>query len=136
MKFRPTGLLFFFFASTVTWAQTNPLPFLNQPLAPSSTSPGGASFTLTVHGAGFVNGATINWNGHALATAFVNVDELTATVPSSDIAVAASAAVTVTNPHSGGGTSNVVYFEVSSPTTLQFTTSPSSSTLPPTYEID
>jgi len=136
MKLGRSAFLFFLLASTATWAQTNPLPFLNQPLAPSSTSPGGASFTLTVHGAGFVNGATINWNGHALATAFVNVDELTATVPSSDIAVAASAAVTVTNPHSGGGTSNVVYFEVSSPTTLQFTTSPSSSTLPPTYEID
>ena len=129
MKFRRITLLFFLSAAASTWAQTNPLPFLNQPLAPSSTSPSGTSFTLTVHGAGFVNGATINWNGHALATAFVNVDELTATVPSSDIAVAASAAITVTNPTPGGGTSNVVHFGVSSPTTLQFTTSPSSSVL-------
>lgn len=128
---RSSLLVFSFLVSTTTWAQTNPLPFLNQPLAPSSISPGGTSFTLTVHGAGFVHGATINWNGHPLASTFVNVDELTATVPSSDIAVAASAAVTVTNPTPGGGTSNVVYFEVSLPTTVQFTTSPSNSVLQP-----
>jgi hypothetical protein len=130
MKFRRTGLLFLFLAPTATWAQTNPLPFLNQPLSPSSTLPGGPSFTLTVHGAGFVNGATVNWNGHALVTAFVSVDELTATVPASNIAAASSAAVTVTNPTPGGGASNVVYFQVSALTNLQFSTSPSSTSLP------
>ena len=130
MKHFRLCLLFVFFAASGTWAQTNPMPFVNQPLVPSSTPPGGSTFTLTVHGSGFVKGATVNWTGRALATAFVNVDELTATVLASDIAVATGAAVTVTNPAPGGGTSNVVYFQVSAPTTLQFSTSPSSTSLP------
>jgi hypothetical protein len=88
-----------------------------------------------VYGSGFVNGAAVNWNGSRLATTFVNIDKLTAVVPASNIAVAASAAITVTNPAPGGGTSNVVYFAVSAPTTLQFTTSPSSTSLPLYYGL-
>jgi FG-GAP-like repeat/Abnormal spindle-like microcephaly-assoc'd, ASPM-SPD-2-Hydin len=130
MKFPGLSLLFVLFACTAAWAQSNPLPFVNQPLAPSSTPPGGPSFTLTVHGSGFVSGATVNWNGSALASSFVSVDELTATVSASDIAIATSAAITVTNPTPGGGNSNVVYFAVSAPTTLQFTTSPANTSLP------
>jgi hypothetical protein len=123
------------FVCSVTWAQTNPVPFVNQPLAPSSVPPGGPNFTLTVHGSGFVSGATVNWDASPLATTFVNIDKLTAVVPASNIAVAASAAITVTNPAPGGGTSNVVYFAVSEPTTLQFTTSPSSTSLPLYYGL-
>jgi hypothetical protein len=122
-------LLLLLFASTAAFAQ-NPVPFLNVPLSPSIATPGGNSFTLTVHGAGFVSGATVNWNGHPLSTTFLNVNELTALVPASDIAVATSVAVTVMNPAPGGGTTNVVYFLVSSPTNLQFATSPSSTALP------
>jgi FG-GAP-like repeat/Cep192 domain 4/HYDIN/CFA65/VesB-like, Ig-like domain len=128
-------LLFLLLSSTAAFAQNHPVPFVNIPLSPSIATPGGSGFTLTVHGAGFVSGATVNWNGHALATAFVNVDELTATVPASDIAVATSAEVTVTNPAPGGGTSNVVYFAVSAPATLQFSTSPSSTPLPQSYTV-
>ena len=32
----------------------NPVPFLDQPLVPDAAAPGGAAFTLTVNGAGFV----------------------------------------------------------------------------------
>jgi hypothetical protein len=123
-------VLLFFFFSTAAWAQNHPVPFLNQPLAPSSASPGGASFTLTAHGSGFVSGATINWNGTPLTTTFVSVDELTATVPASDIANPSTASVTVTNPAPGGGTSNVGYFAVSLPANRQFATSPSTQALP------
>jgi hypothetical protein len=123
-------LLFLLLAANGTFAQNHPVPFLNHPLSPSIATPGGGSFTLTAHGAGFVSGATVNWNGHPLATTFVNMDELTATVPANDIAVAKSVEITVTNPTPGGGTSNVVYFLVSLPTNLQFATSPSSTTLP------
>jgi FG-GAP-like repeat/Abnormal spindle-like microcephaly-assoc'd, ASPM-SPD-2-Hydin len=125
-----SAILFLLLAATTALAQNHPVPSLNQPLSPSSTPPGSSTFTLTAHGAGFVSGATVNWNGRALATTFVNVDELTATVPANDIAVATSAAVTVTNPAPGGGTSNVVYFAVSTPTDLKFAASPSSTTLP------
>lgn len=130
MRRLSSTLLFLLVAATAAFAQNHPVPFVNVPLSPSIATPGGSGFTLTVHGAGFVSGATVNWNGHPLATTFVNVDELTATVPANDIAVATSVEITVTNPTPGGGTSNVVYFLVSLPANLQFATSPSSTTLP------
>jgi FG-GAP-like repeat/Abnormal spindle-like microcephaly-assoc'd, ASPM-SPD-2-Hydin len=128
-------LLFLLLSSTAAFAQNHPVPFVNVPLSPSIATPGGSGFTLTVRGAGFVSGATVNWNGQALGTTFVNVDELTATVLASDIAVATSAEVTVTNPTPGGGRSNVVYFAVSAPATLQFSISPSSTPLPQYYSV-
>jgi hypothetical protein len=101
----------------------NPVPFINQPLVPMTTAPGGPGFTLTVNGTEFVSGAVVNWNGTALATSFVTGSQVTATVPAADIATAGTVSVTVTNPPPGGGVSNVVYFEVSSPvSTLSFST--------------
>jgi hypothetical protein len=71
------------------------VPFIDS-LSPLSTSPGGAQFTLTVNGAGFISGISIvEWNGTALATTFVSAGQLTATVPASLIASAETAAVTV-----------------------------------------
>jgi hypothetical protein len=36
------------------FAAENPVPLINQPLAPDAIAPGGAGFTLTVNGTGFV----------------------------------------------------------------------------------
>lgn len=79
-------------------AQNIPVPFLNQPLVPDAVAPGGSDFTLTVNGTGFVQGATVDWNGSALVTTFVSGSQVTAAVPAFDIAVASSASITVTNP--------------------------------------
>ena len=92
-----------------------PMPFLNQPLVPTSVAPGGPGFTLTVNGTGFVSGATVNWNGVALATTFVSSEELTATVPAANIASPGTASISVANPGSTL-TSNVVFFSVTPPT--------------------
>jgi hypothetical protein len=97
--------------------QSNPVPFLNQPLLPAAITPGRPSFTLTANGTGFVSGATVNWNGSALVTTFVSASQLTANVPAADVATASTATVTVSNPVPGGGVSNVQYFEVTTPTT-------------------
>ena len=105
MRFSAFGLSFLL-ASTLLLAQSNPVPFVNQPLVPSAIAPGGAMFTLTVHGTGFVSGSTVNWNGTALATTFVSSSQLTAQVPAANIATASTASVTVSNPAPGGGTSN------------------------------
>jgi hypothetical protein len=103
-------------------AQSNPVPFINEPLVPTSTAPGGPAFVLTVNGTSFASGAVVNWNGTALATTFVNSAQLTATVPASDIATAAVASVTATNPAPGGGTSNAMFFDVLAPeASLTFT---------------
>jgi len=98
--------------STTAFAAENPVPLINQPLVPDATAPGGAGFTLAVHGTGFVSGAVVNWNHSSLATTFVSDSRLTASVPASDIAAANTASVTVLNPSPGGGTSNVMFFEV------------------------
>ena len=89
-----------------TTAFANPVPFVNQPLVPTAVAPGGAQFTLTVNGTGFVNGAAVNWNGAALTTTYVSGSELTATVPAANIASPRTAGITVINPPPGGGTSN------------------------------
>ena len=116
--------LFLLFAITTVLAQSNPVPLVNQPLVPTATAPGGSSFTLTVNGTGFVSTSTINWNGTPLSTTFVNTSQLTATVPASNIATSSTASITVSSPPPGGGVSNVVFFGVSAPTNLQFTSFP------------
>jgi FG-GAP-like repeat/Abnormal spindle-like microcephaly-assoc'd, ASPM-SPD-2-Hydin len=95
---------------------SNPVPLINQPLVPDAVAPGGAGFTLTVNGTGFVSGSAVNWNGSALATTFVSDSQLTASVPAADVAAANTASVTVISPSPGGGTSNVVFLPVSTPT--------------------
>ncbi len=99
------------FLSVLSYAQA-PVPFVNQPLVPDATAPGGAQFTLTVNGTGFLSSSVVNWNGSALATQFIRGSQLTATVPVADIATASTASITVINPAPGGGTSNVAFFTV------------------------
>jgi hypothetical protein len=94
----------------------NPVPFINQPLSPDAVVPGGASFTLTVTGTGFVSGSVVHWNGSARATNFISNSKLTATVLASDVATFNTASVTAFNPAPGGGTSNVVFFVTTRPT--------------------
>jgi len=96
-------------------APGNPIPFVSRPLVPEAAAPGGPGFTLAVNGAGFVSGATVNLNGTALSTTFVNSRQLTALVPASAIVTAGTATITVVNPSPGGGSSNFVYFPVAVP---------------------
>jgi hypothetical protein len=93
----------------------NPVPFINDPLVPTSVPPGGPGFTFTVNGTGFVSASVVNWNGSPLATHFVNSSQLTATVPSVNIASAGSAWVTVTNPTPGGGSSPPAFLRIATP---------------------
>jgi len=93
----------------------NPIPFLNLPLLPDGAAPGGAGFTLTVNGTGFLSGATVNFNGTSLATTFVNSSQLTAIVPAANIASAGTASITVVNPLPGGVRSNLLSFSIAAP---------------------
>lgn len=108
-------------------AKGNPVPFLNQPLTPDSVAPGGSDLTLNVSGAGFVSGATVDWNGTPLTTTFADSEHLSATIPAADVATAMTASVTVVNPAPGGGSSNVVNFAVGAPeATVSFVNAPGS----------
>jgi len=71
-----------------------PGPVVNS-LSPSGATAGGAAFTLTVNGTGFVSSAVVQWNGAPLSTTFVSATQLTAQVAASLIANAGTAAVTV-----------------------------------------
>src|SRR6202040_1365162 len=82
-------------------------------LSPSSATAGGAAFTLTVNGTGFVSTSVVKFNGAARTTTFVNATQLTAAITAADIATAGTATVTVTNPAPGGGTSASVSFAIS-----------------------
>jgi len=94
---------------------TNPIPFLTQPLVPSSRAPGGPAFTLTVNGTGFLSTSTIDFDGAALTTTFVNQGQLQATVPATSIASSSTHSITVVSPAPGGGSSNIIYFPVAPP---------------------
>ncbi|HYL37967.1 MAG TPA: IPT/TIG domain-containing protein [Bryobacteraceae bacterium] len=83
-------------------------------LSPSFAVAGGAAFTLTVNGSGFVNGSTVLWNSTSLTTTFVSATQLTASVSASLIATVANVSVTVQNP--GGLMSNALAFAISAQT--------------------
>jgi hypothetical protein len=105
----------------------NPVPFVAQPLVPDTATPGGPAFTLTVNGAGFVSGATVDFNGIALPTTFVSSSQVTATIPAAAIASAGTAEITVVNPTPAGPRSNVAYFPVATPeSALTFSNAPGS----------
>jgi len=90
---------------------TNPVPILSS-VSPTAAAAGGAGFTLTANGTGFMSGSTVHWNGAARATAFVSGTQLTAVIPASDIASAGTAQVTVVSPTPGGGSSSPVTFTI------------------------
>jgi len=96
-------------------AQTNPVPFINQPLVPETVPPGSGGFTLTVHGANFAPTATVKWNALVRQTVVVSDTLLQATIKASDVASARTASVTVVNVDARNETSNVAYLTVRKP---------------------
>ena len=71
-----------------------------------SLVPVGADFTLTANGFGFSRACQINWNGTPLATTFVSITQLTASVPASMVSSAGSAAITITIPTAAGSSNS------------------------------
>ncbi len=92
-------------------APNSPTPTMGS-LSPGFVRAGGAAFTLTVNGTGFVPASTVMWGATALATQFVNASQLTAQVPAGDVANPGTTSVTVLTPPPGGGTSNGLVFEI------------------------
>jgi hypothetical protein len=86
-------------AIPITYVVTAAAPVITG-LSPASATPGGAAFTLTVNGSGFISGDTVKWAGTALTTTFVNATQLTAAVPANLIVAPGSAAITVVSPAS------------------------------------
>ncbi len=66
-------------------------------------------FTLTVNGFGFLTGSKVRWKGADRTTQFISANQLTATIPTSDVTTAGTAKVTV---FSCGPVSNAATFIV------------------------
>ncbi|MGB7957381.1 MAG: YDG domain-containing protein [Minisyncoccia bacterium] len=97
-------------------------------ISPTSTTAGGAQFTLTLNGSNFFASSTADWNGASLATTYISSTTLTATVPATDIATAGTASVTVVTPAPGGGTSGSQTFTILNPVPATTSISPTSTT--------
>ena len=81
-------------------------------LAPSSATAGSSGLSLQVLGSGFVAASVVNWNGAPRTTTYVSATQLTAAIPAADLATPGMAAVTVTSPVPGGGTSDPLSFTI------------------------
>ena len=103
-------LAFFVLLTGALVGQSNPVPFVNQPLVPMAMIPGSPGFTLTVNGAGFQPNVTVYWNGSPRVTTFISPSQVTADVTSADVAAARTAIVTVAN--GSGVASNFVLFPI------------------------
>lgn len=97
----------------------NPVPSISS-VSPPNASAGGSDVTIVVAGTSFVSTSIVNWNGVGLPTSEVSANQLTATVPSANVAAVGAAQITVVNPPPGGGTSNpagfVIHGTVAAPT--------------------
>ncbi len=90
-------------------------------LMPDSMMAGSPTFTLTVNGSNFVNGAVVYWNGAIRTTMFATAGQVTAAISASDIATTGTAQVFVQNP---GGTGIYMNQGGQSSNTLNFTITP------------
>src|SRR3982750_1295469 len=66
-------------------------------LTPVSASAGDPAVTLTVVGNGFVSGSVVYWSNQSVATTFVNMNQLSATIPSQLLAAAGQFSVYIAN---------------------------------------
>jgi hypothetical protein len=76
-------------------------------ISPNSATAGGAGFVLTVNGKNFNSSSLVVWNGTSLTMSLVSSNQLTATIPATDIAQPETAFVYVYNPGSSNETTTV-----------------------------
>lgn len=89
-----------------------PTPSPNITLVPSSIEAGQPGFTLTVKGGNFTPASIVSWNNASLITLFTSTSELTAQIPASFVQNAGSAAIIVSTPSPGGGSTLAATFVI------------------------
>ena len=101
-------------SATATVTIDTPLPHIATISPDSFQSP--ASFTITVFGTGFANGAKLNWGATVLPTTFISPTQLTVTgTQATKVRVVP---VSVDNPSPGGLRSNSFYMLTDPSTTM------------------
>lgn len=89
-------------------------------VGPESVFAGAGASDITVNGSGFLNGATVLWDGTPLPTSFGNDGQLTAEIDAARLAVGGVAGIAVQNPDVDGTTSNSVTFVIAPTTGSEF----------------
>jgi subtilisin len=92
-------------------ASISPAPDLSS-LDTTSAMAGSAPITLTVFGNRFMPFSIVTWNGSPRPTTFVSSEQLRVAISAADLAAPGTAAVSVTTPAPGGGTSTGLTFRV------------------------
>jgi hypothetical protein len=106
----------------------NPAPTTSG-ISPISATAGGAGFTLTVTGTGFVTGSSVYWNGGSRSSNIVSSTQITTQISAQDIASGGTSSVQVFVPTPGGGLSSpALSFTINNP--VPAITSISPNTLP------
>ena len=93
-------------------------------VSPANITVGGAAFSLTIDGTGFVSGSLVRLGGGDRTTVFVSTTQLTAQITAADIQATGTFAITVFNPTPGGGTSAAVDLHVNNPVPVLASLSP------------
>ncbi len=114
-------------SAALTFTINNPAPTLTS-LGPNSATAGGPGVTVTVTGAGFVDGSTVRFDGVPQPTTFVGGTTLEVTVTLAQLAAAGTINVTVFNGAPGGGTSAALTFTINNPAPTLTLLSPNSAT--------
>ena len=91
-------------SANATVTVLNPAPALYS-ISPNFATAGDPDTTLIVDGTDFAAQSVVYFGSSALATAFQNATQLTATIPSSLLASTGTFSITVATPAPGGGTS-------------------------------
>ncbi|MDT8068261.1 MAG: PKD domain-containing protein [Terriglobia bacterium] len=90
-------------SNSVNFTVSSAAPTISS-LNPGNVTAGSAGFVLTVTGSGFNPTSTINWNGNAISTTYLDSSQLNADIPASLVASSASVPITVTTGSSGTST--------------------------------
>jgi hypothetical protein len=104
-------------AVTVTGSTYNVAPSLSG-ISPATIEAGSNDTVMTLTGTGFTSASSVLLGSTALSTSYTSSTSLTATVPAAQLANLGWAAITVSNPAPGGGTSGSLPLSVFSVITL------------------
>ncbi|MEQ1915543.1 MAG: PQQ-binding-like beta-propeller repeat protein [Gallionella sp.] len=106
---------------TVTAGATSAATPVLSTMTPPSVTAGGAAFTLVVNGTGFIAQSQLQWGGVTKPTTYISAKQVSVQLAATDIVLAGTHTVMVTNAVVAGGASNVLNFTVSAPVALSLT---------------
>jgi IPT/TIG domain. len=112
-------------STPISFTINNPAPVVSS-LSVAGLTVGSVPATITVTGTGFVASSTVQVNGSARTTTFVNGTQLSFAPTVADLAGPGTLAVTVSNAAPGGGTAAAVNLTVTAGTPMITSVSPNS----------